>query len=588
MNEIPTVIYGVKSSPDEKESVSDQQRIVREAIDREGSREVVGVYGESNQSGFNKERGPALEAAISAATEAATEDQEAELWVFHSSRLARGDGRRGRRGLGKIVHDLLYENVVVRSVTDNEFVTPMLAGIGGTANNKFSEDLSAHITRGLDAAARRGDPSLLAKGVLLGGYLIERTLSERGQVTRRAVKHPDGGWIYELIFEMARDGKSDQSIQLALSERGARTRPTTRNAKSKPFDANLIAGIVTNPAYAALVRHKGEVVGPGQWPAYISPDDFWRVQRDREARAAQTKRPRGRPAGYVTAGFEIDPATGKRKLNLVQPAPYLLGSMATCALCGGQMRGKTSRRQRKGGERVRRYVCLAHEIYHKDSAEFCAALPVPADAADRLVLRAMDSLVADAESFRAQLDAGRAVTVERLGKTAAEAREEAAKADRVAQKAQERYAKALAEDDDVAAEIALDVVRAQRADAQAARTRLDAALDALNAPQGESDGDVLARVWAALSGQLADAGGDVRRLNAALREWFVAFDLREMERAGLRVVPVMSVAALARMMGTPRAFSDDQVSAVGYGPDGEQNLVWGAHLCTTGYSAAQE
>jgi hypothetical protein len=35
---IPAVEYGAKSSPDERESVADQLRIVREAIDREGGR----------------------------------------------------------------------------------------------------------------------------------------------------------------------------------------------------------------------------------------------------------------------------------------------------------------------------------------------------------------------------------------------------------------------------------------------------------------------------------------------------------------------------------------------------------------------
>ena len=60
---IPAVVYGVKSSPDEKESVQDQHRIVLEAVEREGGREVVGAFGEANQSGYRKERGPELEGA---------------------------------------------------------------------------------------------------------------------------------------------------------------------------------------------------------------------------------------------------------------------------------------------------------------------------------------------------------------------------------------------------------------------------------------------------------------------------------------------------------------------------------------------
>ena len=92
-------VYGVKSSPDERESVADQHRIVREAIECEGDRQIIGTYGEAGQSGYRKERGPQLEAAMAVARAAAAEHGEAELWVFHSSRLARGDGRKGRRSI---------------------------------------------------------------------------------------------------------------------------------------------------------------------------------------------------------------------------------------------------------------------------------------------------------------------------------------------------------------------------------------------------------------------------------------------------------------------------------------------------------
>ena len=71
---MPSVIYGVKSSPDEKESVADQHRIVREAIGDDDR--IVGTFGEANQSGYRKERGPQLEAAMRAAIKAAAERGE--------------------------------------------------------------------------------------------------------------------------------------------------------------------------------------------------------------------------------------------------------------------------------------------------------------------------------------------------------------------------------------------------------------------------------------------------------------------------------------------------------------------------------
>src|SRR5450755_4909662 len=105
---VRAVIYGVKSSPDERESVADQQRIVREAIGDDDR--IIGTFGEANQSGYRKERGPELEKAMRCAIDAAAEHGEAELWVWHSSRLARGDGSKGKRSISKIVADLLYEN----------------------------------------------------------------------------------------------------------------------------------------------------------------------------------------------------------------------------------------------------------------------------------------------------------------------------------------------------------------------------------------------------------------------------------------------------------------------------------------------
>jgi hypothetical protein len=52
MPPIPVVVYGVKSSPDEKESVADQHRQTLKAIEREEGRWLVAEsYGETNASG---------------------------------------------------------------------------------------------------------------------------------------------------------------------------------------------------------------------------------------------------------------------------------------------------------------------------------------------------------------------------------------------------------------------------------------------------------------------------------------------------------------------------------------------------------
>ena len=112
-------------------------------------------------------------------------------------------------------------------------------------------------------------------------------------------------------------------------------------------------------------------------------------------------------------------------------------------------------------------------------------------------------------------------------------------------------------------------------------------MDALNA-EPEEEQDLVARVLTAITGSVADANGDVLKMNAAFREWFEAFEIRQVRYIGLRVVPVISADALARMATRPPAFRDGRISAVSYGPDGEQDHYPGAPLCNTGYSAVPE
>jgi hypothetical protein len=79
----------------------------------------------------------------------------------------------------------------------------------------------------------------------------------------------------------------------------------------------------------------------------------------------------------------------------------------------------------------------------------------------------------------------------------------------------------------------------------------------------------------------------VLKLNAAVLEWFVAFDFRQMKYTGIRFVPVMSAAALSRMMITPPAFSSGRVSAIAYGGEGEATHYWGSHVVEDRSSGGQ-
>ncbi len=532
---VPVVRYAARSKvgEDVHESTKSQVAQIDAALARLDGRTLVGEPHIDYASGSKSNRGPGLAAAIHEAIAAADDHGSAELWVFHSSRLGRGSGKKGgARALGRLLYELQANGVAVRSVSDDEFTTnEMLWGFASRQASKYSEDLSDHITRGYQEAAARGTAAWLARGIQTAGYQVLREFDERGRVQHTAIKHGEDAWIFETIFRMAKAGHSAQAIQLELSSRGARTRPMRKDHTARPYDVGRIKQILENPIYAGLLAHKGKIVGPGQWPRFIAPEEFFQLRAERAARGHSSPvRKAGRP-----------------------PVGYLLAGRVTCGECGGPCRVQTDRKRRPDGSPLRRYVCTAHRNHHKDSAEWCPALPYDAEPADKTVLAGIDSLLGDADSLRAQLDAGRVAEVERMGQVVTAAREDTEKAERVAAKALERYEQALEEGDEEAAEIALSVVRRKREEVSRADKRLNAALDALNAQPARNDGDVLARVWEALSGRVKDAEGDVRKLNIALREWFERFELFR-TADGLRIVPVLSVEALQQVIRDPERF----------------------------------
>jgi DNA invertase Pin-like site-specific DNA recombinase len=363
---IPAAIYGVKSSPDEKESVLDQHKRIREAIEKLGDRQIIGTFGEANKSGYRKERGPQLQAAMRAAINAATDEREAELWVFHSSRLARGDGRKGRRGLGKIVFDLLYENVVVRSVADNEFVTPMLAGIGGTTNNKYSADLSTHVKRGLHQRKEAGG----TMGPVPFGYMVvkvrdesgEAVIQKNGKVLTERVPDPDLTEIVMKVFQRIAKGQSPGEVARWLNGLGIRTQ------RDKPFNALAVRKLVNNDAYQEC---KG-------YPRIIS---------DELAEAARKRLKRMDPVAIQAR------AGGRRP----QEDDYILKGNARC-VCGAPM---YCGRKYMGG--IRSYYCKAMV----ECFGTCKRRPIPAEFAEAHVMRHLDWFLIDIEGWIAERVADR-------------------------------------------------------------------------------------------------------------------------------------------------------------------------------------
>jgi DNA invertase Pin-like site-specific DNA recombinase len=518
-----TILYAAKSTEDRRDSIGGQLDAIRKAIAAEGDREVIGEHSDENISGFRKSRGPELEAAIERAKAAAP----AELWCFDPDRLARGNGVEARH-LGKLYFDLLEAGVKIRAVSgDDDLKDPIRAVLRGERNTQDSAAKSAHTKAGLGRTVRDGQ---WRGGILPGGYEVVRDVDERGRVSRHLTKHPEDAAHYDLIWRLAEDGASVQRIALELGRRGATTRPVRKRMKHRsgpkagteveyapqPFTANRVSQVLTNPFYAGLQTYKGETF-EGNWPTYVDIETFERLKVERAQRSHAEKRRPGRP-----------------------PHAYLLSGLARCAACGGPMQGCGDR-----GKGTRNYACASHREFHRDSDEWCRATAFDAVKVDGTVLANLGTLLADADSLREQLDAGRIAERADLERVAARASKTAQAAESAAERATAEFADA--EDADERA-LLKDAAKVKRAEAKRERSRADAALDALSQPSPEaSDHAVMERLWATLSGAVAEAGEDVKVLNATLRETFDRFELHHVGD-GFVVAPYLSVAAARRAL----------------------------------------
>lgn len=372
------VIYAAKSTKDEHGSVPGQLSAARAAAEKEG-REIVAELSEEDVSGYRKSRGPRLEEAMEAAKEAAADRGKAELWVFHSSRLARGSGLKNEaRALGEVYYDLKRHGVALRSVEDDPYVTDeAFVGMASKMANKYSEDLSGYVKAGIK---RRREGGKHHGGQTAYGYKV-------GEDGLEIVCHE--AEVVRRIFSEFVAGKSQTKIARDLQREGV---PTSEGGKWGP---STIFGILTNPVHIGKVRHNGEVF-PGLHEGIIE-EKTW--QQAADLLGARPER-RGRPS------------KGRHLFR---------GGMLRCQ-CGGAMVPRTT----KGDNE--RYYCDGHS---KLGDDFCNQKPIARELIDTAVYAYFESVGLDIEATRQQLTESRD---RKLG----EVRALLGEAEREAQRARER------------------------------------------------------------------------------------------------------------------------------------------------------
>ena len=533
---IPAVIYAAKSTDDLRGSIETQIADCEAMAMHEGWN-VVGVYYDEAASAYHGNRGAELARARAHAERLVVDHSQSVLVVQHTDRLARGDGIAAQH----LVEILLWARkagVRIRSVQDDSTGENLLmAVVMGERNHEDSRRKAAATSAGRRRAAERGEPC----GSVPDGYMVERT-AHGAMIARTVLKNPERIEVYTLLWDMAREGATVIQIVAELARRGYRTAPY--HARPRSFTATRVGQVWKNCFYAGLMRSRGEIIGNGNWQAYVDPDEWYRLQRERSGRARHRSRPVGRPQ------------TG------------LLAGLARCE-CGGAMIVQRAGR-RKDGSRRRTYVCREH----MHSAGACLVRPFDATEVERTVVGGLDKLLIDADSWADALLAGREAEIERLTTFVQEAANEVARCERRIEELTARYDRAQESGDEAEIALAKRAWEKHRKTAARAEIRQRAAEDALVAASAQADGDseaMRARTWQSLFSDLDAVKQDRAALNQALRRWFSDFVLRR-EDGELRIVPILSEDAANQLfteLGEDRAPADAPAISVILTPPGQ-------------------
>jgi hypothetical protein len=518
------IIYAAKSTKDPKGSIPRQLDKCRDKAADEGW-PIAAEYTDEDFSAYSGNRGPGLERALAHVREIGQTDGEAILLVWRANRISRGAGDKpdAPRALVEIWHELRRHNVDMVAQAGEDLGTSKAAADVGEREMIDSRKKGEDVGDGQEGCVvERGQ---WRGGILPGGYEAHRSFGEKGEVLRKIVKHPEDELHYDMIWRLAEQGASMQRISLELGRAGAMTRPvrakSTRKGREveytpRPFTTNRVQQVLNNPFYAGQQTWRGKTY-EGDWPTYVDIGTFERLKADRDKRSGGgTKRERGRPR-----------------------EGYLLSELARCASCGATMQGV------KDASRVRHYICHNRREYGPSHEHHCSAPILDAAAIDQAVVGGIERLLGDAATLLEQLESGERAERDRLKREATAAAEDAVSAESAAERATAEFADA--EDDDERA-LLKDAAKQKRQQAASARTRADAALDALDDERTPDPDAAAAVLWERLSVKIEEAGADVKVLNAALRESFESFELRANGDGGFVVVPMLAAEATARVL----------------------------------------
>lgn len=437
------VAYAAKSTDEgSKGSLENQLGAIREAVAKEGGREIVLEERDNDASAFHATgldgvRGDGMVRAYSKARELAASGRTVEVWVFKSDRLARGDGR-GSQHLTQHVLAARQGGYGLRSVTDDMAVSNLaFAGMVGDQNHGESQALSDRVTL---AKARDRRSGKKVGGPVPDGYLKVTEKDANGEPipgSAKLILDPTRSPVILEMFALSELGHGDPTVARRLAAAGHRT------ARGNPWDRRSVQSILINPIYGGLHRRR---LLDGEWEFYEATDISEAMMPLERWRAITSKRTdRDRSAkGRKTS----DQLKGKSTTH------FALARLARCARCGSAMYAKKHPTPRADGSFYRYYICR----HNNDGGIECDQPTINAEAVDVAVVAHLRDYFADFGKWAGTLrDAStRDATVVRAQITRLE--NELAAMERTGSKGKAKWAEFTAQGDDVRADLAMEAL----------------------------------------------------------------------------------------------------------------------------------
>ncbi len=236
-----------QGTQDEGLGVARQEKECRALAKRLGLR-VAQVYPDNDVSAYSGAHRPQFEAML----DAVKRGQYDAVIAWHQDRLY-----RSIKDMERVIEICDASATPIHTVSGGDLDVTNATGkavarIVGSINRMESEHKAERVR-----AAR-----------------LQRAEAGVWYVNQRMFGYTDDGKMnpYEatLIRKAARDILTGASTSSIIRDWNAKGVTTARGNKWIPV---TFKRLFTNPRYAGLCEYKGRIVGPGQWPAIITPDD---------------------------------------------------------------------------------------------------------------------------------------------------------------------------------------------------------------------------------------------------------------------------------------------------------------------------